>query len=71
MAVPEAVAQRWNEMTKDEQEQAVSFIDFLLLRHRAPYKPKKTQFEFDALAGGLEYIAEDFDNTPEEFEEYM
>lgn len=70
MAMPETVVQRWNEMTEDEQKQTVSFIDFLLLR-RQQQKPAKTRFEFDALAGGLEYISDDFDETPEEFKEYM
>ena len=71
MAVPKAVIERWNEMTKDEQAQTASFIDCLLLHRNGGDSRKKTQFEFDALAGGLIYIAEDFDKTPEEFEEYM
>ena len=70
MAVPESVVQRWNEMTEEEQNQAVSFIDFLLLRRRNR-KPPKTKFELGALKGGLVYISDDFDKTPEEFEEYM
>ena len=70
MAMPESIAQRWNEMTEEEQQQATSFIDFLLMR-RKQQKPLKTHFQFDALAGGLEYISENFDDTPEEFKEYM
>lgn len=71
MALPEKVLQRWNAMTKSEQEQTVDFIDFLLLRRKSETEPRKTHFQLDALAGGLEYIADDFDKTPEEFEEYM
>ena len=38
MAMPEVVVQRWNEMTEDEQQQAVNFIDFLLdKRYRREY----------------------------------
>lgn len=70
MAMPESVVQRWNEMTEDEQAQAVSFIDFLLEKRKRE-KPRKTHFELGALAGGLVYIADDFDETPEEFKEYM
>ena len=58
-------------MTEDERKQAVVFIDFLLLRRNRERKPQSTHFQFGALAGGLEYIADDFDDTPEEFEEYM
>lgn len=71
MAIPETVVQRWNELTHAEQEQTVEFIDFLLLRRRHEQEPRKTHFQFDALAGGLEYISDDFDETPEEFKEYM
>ena len=71
MAVPEKVIQRWNAMTRTEQEQTVDFIDFLLLRRKRESEPRRTHFQLDALAGGLEYIADNFDETPEEFEEYM
>ena len=68
LAMPETILQRWNEMTPDEQKQTTIFIDFLLMRRE---KRKKTHFELGALKGGLVYIADDFDKTPEEFEEYM
>ena len=70
MAMPETIMQRWNELTADEQEQTASFIDFQLLR-RKQQKPAGTRFQFDALAGGLEYISEDFDETPDDFKEYV
>jgi len=70
MAMPESVMERWNALTEDEQAQAASFIDFLLLK-RSSQMPGKTHFQFDALKGGLVYIADDFDETPEDFEEYM
>ena len=71
MAMPETVLQRWNELTQSEQEQTVEFIDFLLLRRKRAGNPPKSRFQLDALAGGLEYIADDFDETPEDFKEYM
>ena len=71
MAMPEKVVQRWNAMTCTEQEQTVCFIDFLLLRRKRDNVPRKTHFQLDALAGRLEFIADSFDETPEEFEEYM
>lgn len=71
MAMPEKVVQRWNAMTRTEQEQTVDFIDFLLLRRRQDNVSRKTHFQLDALTGGLEFIADNFDETPEEFEEYM
>lgn len=70
MAVPESVVQRWNEMTEDEQNQVASFIDFLLLKRKSRKSPQ-TKFELGALKGGLVYISDDFDDTPEEFEEYL
>lgn len=71
MAMPETIVQRWNEMTGEEQAQAVDFIDYLLMKRKYGQQSRKTHFQFDALAGGLEYIADDFDETPEEFREYM
>ena len=68
MAMPETIIQRWNEMTEDEREQTATFIDYLFLRRK---KKQKTHFEFGALEGGLVYIADDFDKTLEEFEEYI
>lgn len=44
MAMPEKVVQRWNAMTRTEQEQTVDFIDFLLLRRRQDNVPRKTHF---------------------------
>ena len=32
---------------------------------------KKDKFPFDAFAGGMTYIADDFDETPECFKEYI
>ncbi len=71
MAMSETMLRRWNELTQSEQEQAVAFIDFLLLRRRRDGNPGKTRFKLDTLAGGLEYIADDFDETPDDFKEYM
>lgn len=71
MAMPEKVVQRWNAMTRTEEEQTVDYIDFLLLRRRRDNVPRKTHFQLDAPTGGLEFIADNFDETPEEFEEYM
>ena len=68
MAMPEAIIQRWNEMTEDEREQTATFMDYLFLMKK---KETKTRFEFGALEGGLVYIADDFDKAPEDFEEYM
>ena len=71
MAMPKEMLQRWNELTQQEQEQAVDFIDFLLLHRKHGEAPRKTRFQFDVLAGGLEYIAEDFDDPIDDFKEYM
>ena len=68
MAMPEVVVQRWNEMTEDEQQQAVNFIDFLLDKCKRS-RVQEGGFQLGALKGGLVYIADDFDKTPEEFEE--
>ena len=68
MAMPESIVQRWNELTSDEQAQTETFIDFLLMKRK---RAKKTRFELGALKGGLVYIADDFDETPEEFEDYI
>ena len=41
MAMPEAIVQRWNEMTKEAQEQA---IDFSAKRERRPQKTHLNQW---------------------------
>ena len=71
LAMPEEMLQHWNELTWQEQEQAAGFIDFLLMRRKHGDARSKTHFQLDALAGGLEYIADDFDETPDDFKEYV
>ena len=71
LAMPEEMLQRWNELTRQEQEQAAGFIDFLLMRRKRGDAQRRTRFQLDAMAGGLEYIADNFDETPDDFKEYV
>ena len=62
-------ANTFDNLTIDQQTEVVDFIMFL------GEQSKKTDdtkgFPFDAFAGGMTYIAEDFDDTPDCFKDYI
>jgi hypothetical protein len=57
------------------QEKQVEVLDFIMFLHKRNNERIKTgkekKYPFDIFSGGLTYIAEDFDETPDCFEEYV
>lgn len=68
----ELVKEMYDTLPFEKQNEVADFIFFLYTENNksAQNKPKKN-FPFDAFAGGMNYIAEDFDDTPEGFEDYI
>ena len=73
MSMPSTIIEKWEQLDEEDKRQTATFIDFLLLRH---LKAKKEQSKKTA---GIQfgiwnkepcYIADDFDDTPEDFKEY-
>ena len=52
-------------------EQQMEVIDFIMFLSKRPSRKEKKPFPFDVFAGGMKYIADDFDKSLEGFEEYM
>ena len=54
------------------QAQQAEVLDFIrFLSTKATAKHGQREFPFDIFAGGMTYMAEDFDETPECFKEYV
>ena len=54
-------------LSDNSASEVLDFIKFL----KAKEEKKKTEMKSNLLAGGLIYIADDFDETPDCFKEYM
>lgn len=68
----EAEAKR--EFDKLSEAQQSTIIELMILFNQNNGKAEvspKNKVPFNAFAGGLRYISDDFDDTPEGFEEYM
>lgn len=52
-------------------EKQMEVVDFIMFLSKRPLQKDKRSFPFDVFAGGMTYIADDFDATPEGFEEYL
>lgn len=52
-------------------EKQMEVVDFIMFLSKRPLQEDKKAFPFDVFAGGMTYIAEDFDVTTEGFEEYL
>lgn len=67
-------AEAKKEFDKLSEAQQITIIELMILfnqnNEKSENKPKN-KVPFNAFAGGLHYIADDFDDTPEGFEEYM
>lgn len=71
----EAILEEVKDLPEDSQTEVLHFILFLKSKKeneepKMP-SPKKPKRKFDIMAGKLLYMADDFDETPECFEEYM
>ena len=66
------VKEMFETLPTEKKTEVADFIQFLYQESLNSEKPKqKKEFPFDVFAGGLNYIADDFDETPEDFEEYI
>lgn len=54
-------------LSEDNIIEAIDFIRFLKTKEDAPVDER----ESNLLSGGLKYMADDFDETPDCFKEYM
>jgi hypothetical protein len=61
-------------LSTEQQAEVVDFILFLSTKQskeRGYQAAEDQSFPFDCLAGGLNYIADDFDSPLDDFREYM
>ena len=61
-------------LSTEQKAEVVDFIVFLSTRQKRAVDSKpahESSFPFDCFAGGLSYIAEDFDAPIDDFQEYM
>jgi len=68
----ELVKEMFDTLPFEKQSEVVDFIFFLYTENNKKSQPKgKGKFPFDVFSGGLNFIAEDFDETPDCFEDYV
>ena len=53
------------------REKQMEVVDFIMFLSKRPSQQDRRAFPFDVFAGGMSFIAEDFDVTPEGFEDYL
>ena len=67
MAYAELINEEIKHLSDDNAAEVLDFVKFL----RNKQEMKKTGLKLDLLKGGLKYMADDFDDTPDCFKEYM
>ena len=73
MAMPAWVAEKWSKLNAEDQKQAETFIDFLLMRQKTEGKAStatKSSIRLGIWKDEPCFIAEDFDESPSDFKEY-
>ena len=71
MAIPASVLQDWEALTDEDRLKAQSYIQVLLQQHRDAQSAKaRLSFPLGVWNGGLLYMSDDFNETPEGFEDY-
>ena len=68
--MPETLMRMYETMSEAEQKELYDFALFLLSRNEEKVVPQKKSY-FGALKDKISYIAPDFDEPLEDFEEYM
>lgn len=72
MAIPASVLQDWESLTQEDQLKAQSYIKALLQQAKAEQThQERPSFPLGIWNGGLIYMSDDFNDTPEGFEEYV
>jgi hypothetical protein len=68
----ELVREMFDSLPFEKQTEVVDFVLFLYTENKKNTQTKNNEkFPFDVFSGGMNYIAEDFDDTPEGFEDYI
>lgn len=67
----ELVKEMFETLPFEKQNEVVDFVFFLYTENKKNEQKGKSKFPFDVFSGGMNYIAEDFDETPEGFEDYI
>lgn len=65
------VEKAFDQLTDAQQNSIYELILLFNQSNTQTVKSKKNKVLYGAFKGGLNYIADDFDETPEGFEEYM
>ena len=68
MAVATEVIEKLNQLDLRNMQSAMRYIDFLI--HEQQKEKEQSAFQFDCWKGQLEYIADDFDDELDVFEDY-
>ena len=73
MAMPAYLEQKWRQLNYVNQRQADNFIDFLLAQQNEQNARTegKSNIRFGVWNKEPFFIADDFDETPDDFKEYM
>ena len=66
----ELVKEIFDTLPFEKQNEVVDFVLFLYAENNKKNK-NNGKFPFDIFSGGMNYISEDFDDIPEDFEEYI
>ena len=69
MAIPASVLNDWEALTDEDRIKAQNYIRTLLDARKATGSPQRS-YPFGLWEGGLLYMSEDFNDTPEGFEDY-
>lgn len=67
----ELVKEMFETLPFEQQNEVVDFVFFLYKENNKKNPKGKSKFPFDVFSGGMNYIAENFDDTPEGFEDYI
>lgn len=71
MAIPASVLEDWEALTEEDRLKAQSFIRVLLQQRRETEQSNdRPSFPLGVWNGGLLYMSDDFNETPEGFEDY-
>ena len=71
MAIPASVLEDWEALTDEDRQKAQSYIQILLQQRRDAHQEEdRPAFPLGVWNGGLLYMSEDFNDTPEGFEDY-
>ena len=63
------IAEAVMDLSENSANEVLDFIEFLKAKEKR--EKKKKERKANLLAGGLVFMSDDFDETPDDFKEYM